>query len=305
MLHYSIGSDNPMYHPRHASNLNSKFLFSILLNAVFVVAEIFFGILSNSLALVADALHNAGDVLSLLLAWFGYWLSKKNAPQKYTYGFKNVTILAAFVNALLLFVATGALIWAAIKRVGNYEGISTGTVMWVALAGVVINGVTAYLFFHDRHRDVNIQGAYLHMFLDTLVSVGVLVAGFLIFLASWEWIDTFISFVIALVILLSSWSFFKESLNLILLAVPTAIDLEKLKEILNSQSEIVAFHDLHVWPMSTTENALSVHLVTDIQCPSTALAARIEEIIKEKFHISHVTIQIESEIDQSGCGTSC
>lgn len=287
----------------HHHNINNKFLIGILLNLIFIAAEIFYGLKANSLALIADAAHNAADVLGLLVAWGGFWLSHKKAPQKFTYGYKNTTIMAAFINAILLFLAVGGLIWEAIPRFGVEEKVASQTIIFVAFIGVIINGLTAYFFFHDRKKDLNLQGAFLHMVLDALVSVGVIIAGFFIMWQGWYWLDPMISLVIGLIILWSSWSLFKESLNLMLLAVPTAIDMKKLKGMIFTFEGLIDIHDLHIWPISTTETALSVHLVVEASSFTDDFCRAIEQKIKADFPISHVTLQIE--LNKKGCITEC
>ncbi|ARN84229.1 cation diffusion facilitator family transporter [Candidatus Nucleicultrix amoebiphila] len=289
----------------HDHSINKKFIIGIFLNSIFIITEIFYGLQSQSLALIADAAHNAGDVFGLLIAWFGYWLTYKKAPQKFTYGYKNATIIAAFINAILLFLAVGGIIWEAIQRLGIDQPIASTTVIIVAFIGVIINGMTAFFFFHDRHTDINIQGAFLHMLLDALVSLGVIFAGLFILWKSWFWIDPIISLVIAAIILISSWGLFKESLNLMLLAVPTSIDMEKLKLNLMENAEVIAIHDLHIWPISTRETALSVHINVDFDHYHDSLTEKLSEIIKRNHDISHVTIQLESSKRKSNCETNC
>ena len=289
----------------HNHNINKKFIIGIFLNSIFIISEIFYGLQSQSLALIADAAHNAGDVLGLLIAWFGYWLAHKKAPSKFTYGYKNATIIAAFINAILLFVAVGGIIWEAIQRLGIDQPVASTTVIAVAFIGVVINGITAFFFFHDRHKDINIQGAFLHMILDALVSLGVVFAGLFILWKSWFWIDPIISLIIAAVILAGSWALFKESLNLILLAVPTSIDIEKLRTIIFQFRGLIDMHDLHIWPISTTETALSAHLVVSTESFTDTFTKNLEQQIKQKFPIAHVTLQLELQGREEACETNC
>lgn len=289
----------------HNNNINKKFIIGIFLNSIFIISEIFYGLQSQSLALIADAAHNAGDVLGLLIAWFGYWLAHKKSPPKFTYGYKNATILAAFINAILLFVAVGGIIWEAVQRLGVNHPISSFTVIAVATMGVVINGLTAYFFFHDRHEDINIQGAFLHMFLDMLVSLGVVLSGFVILWKPWFFIDPIVSIMIALVILISSWRLFKESLNLMFLAVPASINLENLRAIISKSEGIIEIHDLHIWPISTTETALSAHLIVTPESFKDSFSRDIEKKIKNTFSISHVTLQMEVFTKNDQCETDC
>lgn len=282
--------------------VNKKFIFGIALNSVFIAVELIYGYKTKSLALIADAVHNMGDVFGLLIAWLGFYLAQKKASEEYTYGYKSATVIAAFVNALILFVAVGEISWEAFKRFGVKQSIDGSVVIFVAFIGIFINALTAYFFFHDRKKDINIQGAFLHMVLDALVSVGVVISGFFMLMKGWYWIDPFISLLIALAVLLGSWRLFKDSLNLMLLAVPTSIDLKSLKALVHESRGVIAYHHLHVWPMSTTEVALSVHLVVESESLSYGFLREIEKKIKENFPISHTTIQLELK-DESVKGT--
>lgn len=287
------------------NSVNKKFIIGIFLNSIFIFTEIFYGLQSKSLALIADAAHNAADVFGLLIAWFGYWLSHKKTPQKFTYGYKNATIIAAFINAILLFIAVGGIIWEAVQRLGVDQPIASTTVIVVAFIGVIINGLTAFFFFHDRHNDINIQGAFLHMLLDALVSLGVIFAGFFTLWKSWFWMDPIISLVIAVVILISSWGLFKKSLNLMLLAVPTSIDIKKLRTTIFEFPGLIDIHDLHIWPISTTETALSAHLVVTSESFQESFTRSIEHKIKTFFPISHVTLQLELKDLENNCSNNC
>ena len=289
----------------HSHHINDKFLFSILINFLFIIVEIFYGIQANSVALIADAAHNAGDMFGLFIAWFGYWIAHKKAPPKFTYGFKKATVIAAFLNALLLFLAVGGIVWEALGRIGQHTATASSTVIIIAAIGVLINGLTAYLFAHDRHTDINLKGAFLHMALDALVSLGVIAAGVLMIWTSWHWIDPAVSLMIAGVILISSWSLFRESLDLMLLAVPSAIDLAKLKKLLSHYEGLLGYHDLHVWPLSTTEIALSAHLVVDKAHFNPIFSKNLEMQISQHFPISDITLQLELEDPQRPCETNC
>ncbi|AEI89287.1 MAG: Co/Zn/Cd efflux system component [Candidatus Midichloria mitochondrii] len=289
---------------QHKGNINNKFITGIVLNTAFIIIELVYGVLANSLALVADAIHNAADVLSLFLSWFSFLLARKKAPEKFTYGYKNLTIFATFINAILLFLSVGAMIWESFERLGNHETVNSGIVILVAFGGVIINGLSAFLFFDERRSDINIEGAFLHLLSDILVSVGVIVAGFFIWWRSWYWIDSVMGLLAAIVIMISSWKLFKESLNLILGAIPAAIDLEKLKIMILQSKGLVTFHDLHIWPISTTETALSVHLVVLPESFNEEVTTKLEESIKNNFPIHHVTMQLEKR-DNNECPTDC
>lgn len=287
------------------SDINKKFVAAIFLNSIIIIAEIFYGLQSNSLALVADAVHNAGDVFGLLIAWFGYWIAHRKAPKKFTYGYKNATIIAAFVNAILLLLAVLGIVLEAVQRINVYQPISSITVILVAFVGVVVNGLTAYFFVHDSHNDINIRGAFLHMLFDAFVSIGVIVSGFFILSKSWFWIDTVVSFIIAFVITFGSWDLIKESINFMLLATPASVNLEKLNAVISKHKELIGVHDLHIWPISTTETALSVHLVVTKEAFQETFVREIENEIKTRFPISHVTIQIELLSLKNNCETNC
>lgn len=286
-------------------NINKKFIAGICLNFAFIAVEVFYGIKANSLALLADAGHNAGDVLGLFLSWFGYLISHKKAPSKFTYGFKNATIIAAFFNSILLFAAVGGIAFEAISRIGTHQEVASMTIIIVALIGVCINGLTAYLFSRDSHHDINIKAAFLHMTFDAIVSLGVIVAGAIIMWKSWFWIDPVISLVIAVVIAISSWRLFRESLDLILLAAPTSVDLESIKKDISNFEGVKKYHDLHIWPISTTEVALSVHLVVKSKFFNDAFTKKIVKKLHDSYKISHVTIQLESAEINYECEAGC
>ncbi|WHQ46996.1 MAG: cation diffusion facilitator family transporter [Candidatus Midichloria sp.] len=289
---------------QHKGKINNKLIAGVVLNTVFIIIELIYGFLANSLVLIADAIHNATDVLSLFFAWFSFLLARKKAPEKFTYGYKNITILTAFINAILLFLSVGAMVWESVERLGNYEAIDSVKVILVAFGGVIINGLSAFLFFDEHRYDINIEGVFLHLLSDALVSLGVIIAGFFIWWQSWFWIDSVVSLLVAIVIIVSSWKLFKESLNLILVAIPTTIDLEKLKVMILKSKGLVTFHDLHIWPISTTETALSVHLVVMPEFFNEKITIKLEEDIKSNFPIHHVTMQLEKR-EKNECITDC
>ena len=297
-VHHTHSHPSPM-------SYNKRFFIGVLLNVGFIALEMFYGIKSHSMALIADAVHNVSDVLGLFVAWFGYLLANKTAPSKFTFGFKNATIIAAFINAVLLFVAVIGLAWEALQRLEHQEAITSSTIIMVATIGVFVNGVTAYLFFQGKDDDINIKGAFLHMLLDAAISLGVVVAGFLMLWTSWTWIDPAISLMIAAVIFIGSWKLFKGSLDLMLLAVPANINLRHLKKILDHYPHLISYHDLHVWPLSTTETALSAHLVVKQDAFHTKFLKGLEEKLHHEFPISHVTLQLELEEGAENCETNC
>ncbi len=288
----------------HAT-LNTRFKLGILLNICFVAAELGFGIQAHSMALIADALHNAGDVIGLVLAWLGYVLAQKPAPSRFTYSFKNATVIAAFLNGLLLFAGLGGIAWEAVGRFAHPEMVVSETIMIVASIGVCVNGLTAYFFFRERHTDINIRGAFLHMLLDAAVSVGVIITGVLILWTGWAWLDPACSLIIVVLIAGGAWSLFRESLDLMLLAVPTAIDFEKIIKDIQRLEPVQQFHDLHIWPMSTTETALSLHVVVKAQDFKPEVSTHIASFIQQHYPITHVTIQLESEQHIAHCPNAC
>jgi cobalt-zinc-cadmium efflux system protein len=247
-------------HNHQKSNYNRAFAIGVMLNVIFVAIEAGYGVAAGSLALIADAGHNLTDVLSLLLAWGAALLATKPATEKRTYGFRKVTIMASLASAILLLVALGAITWEAIGRFFDPKPVEGVTVIAVAAIGVVINTITALLFVSGQKHDLNIRGAFLHMAADAGVSFGVVVAGVIILVTGWLLIDPLISLLIVAVILVGTWSLLRDSMNLAIDSVPKGIDIAGIKRYLTSLENVCQIHDLHVWPMSTTEVALSVHL---------------------------------------------
>lgn len=286
-----MSHDHSHPHPQPGQH-NKAFAIGIALNVAFVIVEVVYGFLADSSALLADAGHNASDVLSLAFAWTAAWLATKSPTGKYTYGFRRTTILVSILNALLLFVAVGLITGEAIHKLFEPEAVNASTVMWVAAVGIVVNTFTALLFVRGQKEDLNVKGAFLHMAADAAVSLGVVVAGYLIQLTGYNWIDPVISFVIVLVILWSTVKVFIESVNLALDAVPENIDLEEVREFLLSIEGVEDVHDLHIWAMSTTQTALTTHLVVP-EGYSDAFMQEIRTQLYQKFKIEHTTIQIE------------
>lgn len=280
-------------HSHAPKTFDRAFAIGVTLNLGFVVVEVVFGILANSLALLADAGHNLSDVLGLLLAWGASVLVRKQPTKRHTYGLRRSSILAAMINALVLLVAVGAITWESILRFGQPEPIASGTVILVASVGILINGFTAWLFMSGRAQDINIRGAYLHMTADAAISLGVVVAALLIGVTGWLWLDPLVSLAIAVVIGVSTWSLLRESLNLALDAVPVSIQTAQVEAYLATLPGIKAVHDLHIWAMSTTEIALTVHLVKPDAVIDDALLVRIATDLREQFDIAHTTVQFE------------
>jgi cobalt-zinc-cadmium efflux system protein len=281
-------------HSHAPKNFDRAFAIGVLLNAGFVAVEVVFGVLSNSLALLADAGHNLSDVLALLLAWGAGVLARTQPTQRHTYGLRRSSVLAALVNAVVLLVAVGAIAWEAVLRFSHPEVVESGVVIGVATVGILINGFTAWLFMSGKEDDVNIQGAYLHMASDAAVSLGVVLAALVMQFTGWLWLDPVMSLSIALVIGWSTWGLLRESLNLALDAVPASIHPAQVEAYLSALPGVVAVHDLHIWAMSTTEIALTVHLVKPDAVVDDALLARIHHDLRAQFNIHHTTVQLET-----------
>lgn len=288
-------------HAHAPAEFGRAFLFGIVLNTAYVITEAGFGFLTDSLALLADAGHNLSDVLGLALAWGATVLSKRAPTQRFTYGLRSTTILAALTNAVVLLVATGAIAWEAVLRFRNPTPIEGGTMTAVAVVGVLINGATALLFMSGRKGDINVRGAFLHMVADAGITLGVVVAGILISRTGWNWLDPCTSLVIAVLVIWGTWSLMQESIRLALHAVPAGIDLDEVRACLKSVEGVTEVHDLHVWAMSTTETALTAHLVMPDGYPGDAARCAVEEVLHERFAISHPTIQIELGDHEETC----
>ncbi len=277
-----------------SANFGRAFAVGIGLNTAFVLIEAAYGIAANSMALLADAGHNLSDVLGLVVAWVAALLSQRPPSPRYTYGLRSSSILAALFNAIFLLLAVGAIAWEAILRLFNPEPVASVTVMVVAAIGIAINGVTAWLFAGGRQSDLNIRGAYLHMVADAAVSAGVVAAGAMILLTGWLWIDPAVSLVVSAVIVWGTWSLLRDSVTMSLDAVPPGIAPDAVEAFLTGLPQVTGVHDLHIWAMSTTEVALTAHLVRPAaQLDDDFLAATAHEL-ERRFGIHHVTLQIES-----------
>lgn len=281
------------YYHSHATNYGRAFAVGISLNVLFALVEIFYGWQADSLALLSDAGHNLSDVLGLAIAWGGFYLGKLRPNQKHTYGLGRITIMAALFNALILLVAIGGIAWEAIARFNHPVPIQGGTVMLVAAIGVAVNGITAWLFVSGNKDDLNLRGAFLHMAADALVSLGVVIAGAIYIWAGWSWLDPAISLAIAVVIMLGTWGLLRQSLHLSLDGVPVAIELDEVRSYLATQPGVSEVHDLHVWAMSTSEIALTAHMVLPDGHPGNDFLKRVSEELHDQFAIEHATIQIE------------
>jgi len=282
-------------HSHAPAAFNRAFAVGIALNLGFVAIEGFYGWQINSLALLADAGHNLSDVAGLLLAWGGALAGKLRPDARHTYGFKRASVLAAFVNAVLLLVAMGSLGWEALGRLQSPEPTQGWTIMAVAGVGIVVNTATALMFMRGRDSDMNIRGAFLHMAADALVSLGVVIGGALYLWQGWGWIDPVLSLAIAVVIVLGTWGLFRQSLHLLFDGVPAGIDLPAVRTVLLGLPGVTGVHDLHVWAMCPSEIALTAHLVLrDAAQDSAALLHEAEHRLQAQFAIAHVTLQLES-----------
>jgi len=282
------------HHHHHAPpDYNRAFAAGVVLNVGFVIVEAVFGVLSDSLALLTDAGHNLSDVLGLLLAWGAAALARRRPSVRRTYGYSRATIIASLFSGLLLMGAVGAIGWEAISRLVEPAQPAGKTIMIVAAIGVVINTATALFFLSGKDHDLNIRGAFLHMAADAAVSLGVVISGALIFYFGFDWIDPVISLVIAAVILLSTWGLLRDSLNLAVDAVPRNVDPEAVRGYLSTLPGVREIHDLHIWPMSTTDTALTAHIVMNEFPASDDYLNDVAQVLQERFHINHPTIQLE------------
>jgi cobalt-zinc-cadmium efflux system protein len=281
-------------HSHAPARYDTAFALGVGLNAVLVAAQIAFGLLAGSLALIADAGHNFADVLGLVMAWWATVLGRRPPSGRRTYGYGRVSILASLSNAVLLLIGVGAIVLEAVRRFMEPEPVAGATVMWVAAAGIVINGFTAWLFMSGRKSDVNIRGAFLHLAADAVVSLGVVIAAGLIVLTGWVWLDPVMSLVIAVVITAGTWSLLRESIELATDVMPSQIDRTEVEGYLTALPGVTEVHDLHVWNLSTTEIALTVHLVRPGCGPDDGLLHDTAHELKHRFGIGHATFQVES-----------
>ena len=290
------------HHHSHApADFNRAFAVGVVLNTGFVLVEAAYGFLANSLALLADAGHNLGDVLGLLLAWGAAVLVKRRPTARRTYGLKRSSILASLINAVLLLVAVGMIVWEAVQRLARPEPVAETTVIWVAAIGIVINTATALMFRAGSKNDINVRGAFLHLAADAAVSLGVVIAAALVIVTGWLWLDPAVSIAIAVVITAGTWSLLAASVNLALDAVPQNIDPQAIDAYFAALPGVTEVHDLHIWAMSTTEVALTAHLVRPGAGLDDALLGRVCHDLQQKFGIGHVTVQIEAGDPDNAC----
>lgn len=287
------------------SNTTKAFIVGIILNSAFVIIEAIAGLFTDSLSLLADAGHNLSDVAGLALALFASKLALKKNNEQYSFGYRQSTVLAAFMNACILLVSLGAVTYEAIMRITEPHSIEGGTVAVIAGIGIVINSVTAIMFMKDKEKDINTKGAYLHMASDALISLGVVIAGVVIIYTKWYWLDSIVSLVLVVAVIFGTWGLLKESLRLTLNGVPKDIDMNEVKKYLLGLKGVTDVHDLHIWAISTSETALMVHLIIPEIVENDLIYESIKEELHHKFNISHSTIQIERNKNKFHCEQKC
>ncbi|HEX8476908.1 MAG TPA: cation diffusion facilitator family transporter [Telluria sp.] len=298
--HDHHGHSHGHHHALPASH-GKAFALAIGINTLFVAIEFIYGFLANSTALMADAGHNLSDVLGLALAWGAAILAKRAPSKDYTYGLRSSSIVAALLNALLLMLACGAIAWEAVQRFSSPPPVAGMTVSVVAGIGVVINVFSAWLFMSGSKDDLNIRGAYQHMAADAAISLGVVFSGIAIMFTGWTWLDPAVSLVIVVMIVMGTWSLLRESVQLVLAGVPPNIDSTKVSAFLAGQAGVAEVHDLHIWAMSTTETALTAHLVMPGGYPGDACVDAIGVRLREDFKIAHCTLQVEEGTTEHDC----
>jgi cobalt-zinc-cadmium efflux system protein len=290
------------HHHHHApSHFGRAFVIAIVLNSAFVLVEFVYGFLANSTALMADAGHNLSDVLGLALAWGASRLAARQPNQQYTYGLRSSSILAALANGMLLLLACGAIAWEAVHRLSSPAPVAAGLVIAVASVGIVINGLSAWLFSKGSKDDLNIRGAYLHMMADAAVSLGVVVSAVIVIYTGWQWVDPLVSLIVVAVIVTGTWRLFTQSAQLALNAVPANINFAAVHDYLATLPGVTAIHDLHIWGMSTTDSALTVHLVLPGGYPGDHFMDQTMLQLKEQFSIQHATLQVEQGTTSHQC----
>lgn len=273
----------------------------MVLNVGFVVVELAYGLLSSSMALVADAAHNLGDVAGIGLAWVATFLARSRPTPRRTYGLRKATVLAALANAMLLLLTVGAVAWEAVQRLWEPQAVPGLTLVVVAAVGVVVNGVSALAFMHGREHDVNRRGAFLHLAADAGVSLGVVAAGAMMMVTHWWWLDPLVGLVVSAVVLVTTWSLLREALAQALDAVPRHVDAEGVRRYLEEQPGVESVHDLHIWPLGSTEVALTVHLVIPEDQQAPKLLASLSQVLHDDFGIGHSTIQVETPETRDDC----
>jgi cobalt-zinc-cadmium efflux system protein len=289
-------------HSHAPASFGRAFAVGTALNSAFVAAQVFYGLAAHSVALLADAVHNLGDVLGLLLAWAAATLAQRRPTLLRTYGWGRSTILASLTNAVILLLSCGGIAVEAIRRFSDPHPVGGSTIIWVAVVGIAINGATALMFMHGRKSDLNVKGAFLHMASDAVVSAGVVIAGIVIQITGWLWVDPATSLVIVTVITIGTWSLLRDSVNLAMDTVPDGIDPQKIEIAFKALPGVIEIHDLHIWGLSTTDTALTAHLVHDDSTRDSNLIQHACEHLREHFGITHATLQLETELSAASCG---
>lgn len=296
------------HHHDHApkiTHLTRAFIIGIILNAAFVLVEVIVGLSSHSLSLLTDAGHNLSDVASLALALLAFKLSGAAKNSQYTYGYKKSTVIVSLLNAIILLASVVIIVYEAINRFIHPEPIAGGTIAWVAFIGILINGITAWLFMQDKDKDLNVKSAYLHMAVDAIVSLGVVISGLIIYFTHWFWVDSLVSIIIAVVIIGGTWSLLKDSLRLSLDGIPKELNLEKVTAAMLKSQGVLGVHHVHIWALSTTENALTAHLVID-QGSVASFSHIKEELRHELLHLDIQHSTFEPEFSAESCSdVSC
>lgn len=286
----------------HPQRLNTFFIVAVLLNLAFTLLEVMYAFSANAMSLLADAGHNLGDVMGLAMAGIANWLLTRPSSHRYSYGFKRTSILAALMNGLILIGTSVFIAYESIYKLLYPQVVQEQIVIIVALIGMVVNGGTALLFIKGSHEDLNVKGAFLHLAADAFISIGVVVAGIIILLSGWQWVDPLVGLMIVVLILMSTWHLLRDSVNLILDGVPAAIDHAAVEEYLLGIAGVEAIHDLHIWALSTRETALTVHLIVpDLHFEDSHLKA-ISTTLRHDFSINHSTIQVEKRHEAYPCG---
>ncbi len=289
---------NHSHAPDFEKGNRRAFIIGIALNMVFVLAEVAAGLWYNSMALLTDAGHNASDVASLVLSLIAFWMARKGSTPKYTYGYKKTTVLAALVNSVVLLIAIGVLGYESVTRLFHPAPVQGGVIAWIAALGIVVNSISAFLFYKGKEKDLNVKSAYLHLLADALVSLGVVIAGLVIRYTGAYWLDPAIGIVIMIIILISTWGLLRDSFQMTIDAVPTGIELQKIKALMLQVPGVAQVGHVHVWPLSTTENALTAHVVADGTLDFTGKLKVVEDLKHALEHnsIQHCTIELKEAL---------
>lgn len=300
--HHGHAHHDHSHHESSGRSFNAAFAIAITITLSYVIGEVVFGIIANSMSLIADAAHNLGDVLGLILAWIANWLLSFPARKRYSYGFKRTTIIASIINAFILIATSAIIAYESIYKLFYLTETNETMVMVVAFIGIFVNGGCSLLFMKGAESDLNIRGAFLHLLADALILIGVVVSAAIIAVTNWHWIDPVIGLLIVAIVVWGTWGLMSNSLRLIMDAVPHYIDHAGVKEYLAKWPGVTAIHDLHIWGLSTREVALTAHLVMPDKPLSDADHKTINHVLHEKFRINHVTIQVESGSTDDPCG---